>query len=259
MSITFIQNSFWSPPAAGPSPPFSPSDLPNLAQWYHSDGITGSATVTNWYDASGNELTLTTTHGTVTTSSLNGYSTAVIDTLSAMKRNANDTFTTPNNNIWMVAKPVVNRIFNAYGPNVLTYEIILFNIDPARGQMRAFARDAGLDTITRNDIAITNPGGYEIWCMSVDGDNKTLRVYDSTGSLYPHTLAAYDGTTVWTPSYHTIAKQTWGAFADNTTHPDLGSCEIAEVIIYNETKSNADINDIGNYLSDKYALTWTDF
>jgi hypothetical protein len=49
------------------------------------------------------------------------------------------------------------------------------------------------------------------------------------------------------------------AVGDGTAYADVGfEGPIAEVIVFAEDLTDAEMNDVGNYLATKWALTWSD-
>lgn len=259
MIMVNIQNSFWQKEII-PSVPFSPSDLANLNQWYEPAYIT-SSNVVNWNDSSGQNHYLQRVIGTVTTSSLNGHKTVVIDNTTAMIafNNYTTVFNQPNQTIFVVVKPTYGTQFGDYGS--VANKINVFNVDGQSGNtMRYFVRDTSGNVIQRTDISIPNgKSGFNIYCLMVDGTNKQIFAFDHTGSLYTASNASYASDTTWEGLWNTVAYQTWHGLGTYTYNQSTGYGEYAEIIIYQETKSLADINKLGNYLSDKYNLSWTDF
>lgn len=253
----FIQNNFWG--TKEEIVPFSPDDLVNLWQWYNPSAIT-SSTIVNWEDSSGNNNTMETVVGSVITGSLlNSLPTVYIGSSSAMQVLNDVVFDEPNQTVFMVVKPNYGIAIGDYGSTL--NKLFNFALNGNDGEtFRAFIRDTGGDILDNTVISIPNgKAAFNIYGIVLDGANSKYVVYDHTGSLYSASNASYATNTTFQGRYASLAYQTISGLGGTIYNEAVGDYEFAEIIIYQETKSVAEINDIGNYLSNKFALSWTDF
>ena len=242
-----------------PADSFLPRDL-NPAQWYEPRQIWGGE-LGSWRDVSGNSTLKHLTRFTTATSGLlNGYKTAIFGTDGAMYRGTADVFDTPSFTVFVAVKMNFGVMLMDYGnPN---NKLVWMGASGSAGHAYFNVRDAEADLIDMdgaNAIPMSNSGSFEIFCFMCDGPAQTTHAFTGGGFYQTASNASYDGTTTWEGRVSTWNYQVWAGWGAGSVTTANGSHEFAETMIFNETKSVADINDIGNYLADKFALSWTDF
>jgi len=121
----------------------------------------------------------------------------------------------------------------------------LLSADDGTNRMRFRQADADPDVFSFDMGATLNgpasDSSWHIWSFQVNGVSSIIRdggVSKATGSMGTHNP---DGLTVGSSETATLK---W-----------IG--DFAELLIYDPTLSTADLNQLGNYLATKFALSWT--
>jgi hypothetical protein len=238
--------------------PFSPSDLANLAGWWKADALSlsdGDA-IGTWIDSSGNGKDLT----QATTAKKPTFKTSILNSLAVARFDGGDQVTVGS--------------FDLSATDKLTIFIVSSATSDAVGQILV---EHGTD----------NNSDLPSFVLAVDGATSgklqgatffaAASTTASVGTSFHIFAVQFDrvGTTTPTQVFIRLGSETvsqntdasndvTGNFASKTLHVGArgGSLiapltgDIAELIVYSDFKSVADLNQVGAYLASKYALTW---
>lgn len=223
---------------------FSPADLPNLWSWYDAGvGVTGTTTVTQWADQSGNGRDLISETGqepTLVEDELNGNPVVGVASAVCRMRTA-DTFPDASQelSVYIVGKQDVgggaladssghffstgaNSLFLRRNFNGVTSELIYSQFK--------------LTTLT---FGLTNDTYSSIRLILSPNDNKlaidNVVVNTNTGALFD------------------LGSDRLNVFS-NATGAQFGNKQIAEFLIYTDKHDASQIAQVEAYLNNKYAL-----
>jgi hypothetical protein len=147
--------------------------------------------------------------------------------------------------------PSVSNTFHCFKPNTLSIMLLA-------------TTGAGFDVLrlsvltSNNQFVVVDAGiilnqGWKVVCWQWDHTNKRAKIVIN-GTVFSSVNVAMNtfDFRIPTSSYTVGQRQTE---AGTIISPLTG--KLGEFFYYNDVKSNADINSCGNYLADKYGLTWT--
>jgi len=221
---------------------FSPSDIASIHAWYDAGvGITtnGSGDVTNWSDSvSANDLSQSDSAQmpsfTLSDANFNNEPSVNFDGVDEWMNSSFSSISQPNT-IFAVLKV----------DSTATTDIYLFDGDSGSTRLGMLIHGSGVHWLFVGTTLLSS--------SSVDTSTHVYGVrYDTTDEMFR------DGGTA-DPSgnagSHAVAGLTLAARWDESLYLDIN---FAEFIIYDAALSDSEMNQVGNYLADKYGTSWTD-
>lgn len=119
------------------------------------------------------------------------------------------------------------------------------------GKLRILSRSNNNQSSIADSVTTFNGNGWKVIIVQVDQSTGLCRLVEGGNDIVT-TNALQDGIT-WTA----LSVQALLSHALSTPGGWwIGG--LGEMFYYSDLKSDADINKLGNYLADKYALTWVD-
>lgn len=232
-NLTDLAVSYWGLPAG-----FSPSDIAGLVAWYAADqlALADDAAVASWTDLSGND-----THAVQATgASQPTYKTAILNSLPVVRFDGTDDLLRTAA-ITLIPQPTtwfcVGKRDAVDGNNRYFFDTRAVNGQLLGGQFfyRIYAGGAGYVTGQVIDTS------FHIYQATFNGASSDIRVEGGVATTGDPGSTGVNGITI-------------GASGGDT---ELLDGDLAEIILYDSALSTSDLNSVGEYLADKYALTWT--
>lgn len=235
---------------------FSASTVPNLRLWLKADSLSlnDNDTIQTWGDSSGNARDAT----QLTSANRPVYKTGILNGMPVVRFDGATKFMT-------VAD--VPELDMGTGEGITVF---IVGINNASGTQRSFVakRDGSNDgynvihsagnkpqfnvdigTVSNVTGTTTITGLWRIWTAQRDSNGTTSRIRVS--GISENNIET-PGTSQNTVDYHIGCLLSAGSpsgFLDG---------DIAEILHYEAGLSNTDLNTVGNYLANKYNLTWND-
>jgi hypothetical protein len=218
--------------------PFSPDDIEGLLLWLKADAIEGLSddeAVATWEDSSSSDNDFT--QGTAENRPV--YKTNILNSKPIVRCSGENKYLTCATisdtqpfTLWFV----MDMTNDANDGGVFFYDEAITDMatDSAGAPNTAWIMDAG----DSHHFGLT-AGGFHIIAAVFDGASS-VGYDDGTG-----TAGANTGTNAWLIGDTSLGNKFSTAPRD-----------IAEVLFYNSALSTADLNNVGDYLADKYNLTW---
>lgn len=109
------------------------------------------------------------------------------------------------------------------------------------------------------DFLITNNStAFTFASKSLNPDTNThVFISKQTGSGAGTIAVTYDGQPFGTASASALIAPTHGCFMGMENNSNYFSGYIAEIVVYDRALTDSEINQVGNYLADKWGITWT--
>lgn len=236
---------------------FSPDDIATLSAWFDASDeatITDTAgAVTQWDDKSANGFVVTPPNASPTTGVTARNSLNVVD------------FTGGSMRLQTAASAVTygsSQIFSAFAVVAPASAAILGivgqhnNSNTTAGPQMLRFEAWDVQTIRVKQTVVAETAG-----VTVSADTWGI----AAGRMTTTTIESYwngttDGSTAMSATSQTpVGAGTKLVVGDGTAFTDSGfEGPIAEVIVFAEDLTDAEMNDVGNYLASKWALTWSD-
>lgn len=224
----------------GMSAAFSPADLATLYRWYNNDlELADGADVDTWPDSSANNSDIVSGANTATfkaTGGPNGEPCVSLDS-------SFSSFTGTVDSDLSVTVFVVLKKRTA--PTASGATALAFSDNAAK-----FGTDTDYST-GYSWYATEAIGRVDLGGVATDWNIVAIRI-NSAASL---DFYINGGTPISFNPWNELGATSWRLGGSGGGGAD---CDYAEVIWTNDAASQTDLNLIGNYLADKYALTWTD-
>lgn len=238
---------------------FSPDDVSNLAIWLDaSDASTiteSSGSVSQWNDKSGNGRHVTQASGsaqpTTGTATQNSLNVLVFDGSDYMEGSAPFMYSAGEATIFVVTQGAAqsdNRVISEGSTSTTTPIYSVFATSNSGGKFKHYIRNDSSSAFLALDQAGTPFNNTpNIGLVTDEGSSITSYVNGGTGDTDSYTRS---GTlTLDTFAVGALVRTSAGSFYNG---------KIAEIIIYTSTPTDSEINQVGNYLEDKWGITWTD-
>lgn len=222
---------------------FSPSDLANLSAWYKGDAITGLSDgdpVGTWEDSSAANNDATSGGSNRPT-----YKTSILDSKAVVRFDGTDDYlgipaaTSSARTIVMVARKA----------GLSSSSKLLCGFAIGSQLYQNTGDGSGYNYYATEALGVQNIGG------SPDSWNIVVLKYNSTSSA---DVYLNGGTATNFNPWDDFSSQTTIFMCAYSATNGFGDYDVAEWIVYDDAKSTGDLNDIGNYLADRFSLSWTD-
>lgn len=231
-----------SPP---PAPPFAPSDIADLVLWLDASDTTTmtqvGGSVSEWRDKSGNAQ-----HATQPTSAQQpAWGLRTLNTLNGLDFDGTDD--------WMdlpdTAIPyAAGTDFIVYIPDNTTRTYLVANsaVSPPASNGRRYIQNQQVNYGSGNRAITATSGNAILQLSTISGNGSPQTQYINVNGTTASGSVSRNGVSS-------------GMNIGSVNDGQLGFFDgvIFEYLNYSRVLSNAEINDIGNYLKNKWGLTWT--